>query len=142
MSLSKGESGMLNKTVAFVLNDDASYDVIAASEKELNALKTKNKTKKSCTRIIAVGGGRGGGGGTVAVAAAAVEYAQSMHNVQSTSSYHQIYRTIYLHLLLFLLLLVSELNEVRAANNNIIAMAEKNAHITYDSYTASFKLGI
>ena len=46
VSLSKGESGMLNKTVAFVLNDDASYDVIAASEKELNALKTKNKTKK------------------------------------------------------------------------------------------------
>ena len=52
MSLSKGESGMLNKTVAFVLNDDASYDVIAASEKELNALKTKKQDEKSRVLLI------------------------------------------------------------------------------------------
>jgi len=42
--MSKGKTGMLNKTAAFVLNEDGTYDVIKASEKELNALKTKKKT--------------------------------------------------------------------------------------------------
>ena len=44
VSMSKGKTGMLNKTAAFVLNEDGTYDVIKASEKELNALKTKKKT--------------------------------------------------------------------------------------------------
>jgi len=46
VSMSKGKTGMLNKTAAFVLNEDGTYDVIKASEKELNALKTKKKTRQ------------------------------------------------------------------------------------------------
>ena len=44
VSMSKGKTGMLNKTAAFVLNEDGTYDVIKASETELTALKTKKKT--------------------------------------------------------------------------------------------------